>query len=212
VGYKRYLDLIEDLTSGKQLVSSGMTKETERCRAAVDLASKGEIVSLVSSGDPGVYGMAGLALEMAQQSDSTLPIEIVPGVSAAGAAAAAFGAPLMLDYACVSLSDLLVPWSQIKRRLEAVAEVDLVVALYNPRSRKRVSQLEEAAEIFRKFRAGTTPVGIGTGVGTDEQHLSLTDLDHFLDFEINMRSVVIIGNTTSKVCGNWFITPRGYKL
>ncbi len=109
VGYKRYLDLIVDLTSGKQLISSGMTKETDRCRAAVEFASKGEAVSLVSSGDPGVYGMAGLALEMAQQVPLGFPIEIVPGVSAAGAAAAAFGAPLMLDYACVSLSDLLVP-------------------------------------------------------------------------------------------------------
>ncbi len=90
--------------------------------------------------------------------------------------------------------------------------MDLVVALYNPRSKKRISQLEEAAEIFKKYRPGTTPVGIGTSVGTDDQLLSLTDLDHFLDFDINMKSIVIIGNTTSKVCGNWFITPRGYKL
>lgn len=212
VGYKKYLDLIRDLTADKELISSGMMKEVERCSAALDRAASGRIVTLVSSGDPGVYGMAGLALEMACGRNMTIPIEIVPGVSAAGAAAAAMGAPLMLDFACVSLSDLLVSWSEIRRRLEALAEVDMVTALYNPRSKKRVTQIEEAAQIFRKRRSGSTPVGIASDVGSDVEKLALTDLDHFLEHEIHMRSVVIIGNSSSRICGKWFVTPRGYIL
>jgi precorrin-3B C17-methyltransferase len=212
VGYKRYLDLISDLTSGKELISSGMTKETERCRAAIRKAEQGATVALVSSGDAGVYGMAGLALELIHDSGSHLTVEIIPGVTAATATAARLGAPLMLDFACVSLSDLLVPWSTIRKRLEAVAAADLVVALYNPRSKKRRDQLDEAASIFREHRAGTTPVGVGTAIGTHEEALALSDLDHFLDLEINMRSIVIVGNNSSRVTDGWFITPRGYKM
>lgn len=212
VGYKRYLDLIDDLTDGKELVSSGMTKETERCQAAIRRAEQGAIVALVSSGDSGIYGMAGLALELIHHEGKSVPVEIIPGVTAATATAARLGAPLMLDFACISLSDLLVPWSTIRQRLEAVAAADLVVALYNPRSKKRTDQLEEAATIFRTHRNGTTPVGVGTAVGTDEERLMLSDLDHFLDLDINMRSIVIIGNHSSKVTDGWFITPRGYTI
>lgn len=212
VGYSRYLELIQDLTAGKEIITSSMTREVERCRTALSRAARGEVVSLISSGDPGVYGMAGLALEMASEKKIKVPIEIIPGVPSANAAAAKMGAPLMLDYATISLSDFLVPWEKIRARLEAVAAADLVVALYNPRSKERRSQLVEAAGIFRKYRGGTTPVGIGTAVGTDDEQIVLTDLDHFLDFEIHMRSVVIIGNHSSKRAGDWFITPRGYKL
>ncbi len=211
-GYQKYLDLIKDLTAGKELISSGMTKETERCEAAIERAVAGDFVSLVSSGDPGVYGMAGLALEMVHKQGLNIPVEVIPGVSAAGAAAAGMGAPLMLDYACVSLSDLLVPWPTIVERLQAVAAADFVVALYNPRSKKRVSQINEAAQIFRNHRDGSTPVGIGADIGTDTESIILTDLDHFLDCEINMRSVVIIGNKSSKYCGKWLVTPRGYNI
>jgi precorrin-3B C17-methyltransferase len=212
VGYKRYLDLIDDLTAGKELVSSGMTKETERCEAALRRAEQGASVALVSSGDAGIYGMAGLALELANSSGNQVSIEIVPGVTAATATAARLGAPLMLDFACISLSDLLVPWSMIRQRLEAVAAADLVVALYNPRSKKRTDQLEKAATIFRNHREGTTPVGVGTAVGTEDESLMLSDLDHFLGLEINMRSIVIVGNRSSKTIDGWFITPRGYRV
>lgn len=212
VGYKRYLDLIADLTDGKELVSSGMTKETERCLAAVRKADEGYTVALISSGDPGVYGMAGLAMELANREGKTFPIEIVPGITAAGAVAARLGAPLMLDFACISLSDLLVPWDMIRQRLEAVAAADLVTALYNPRSKKRTGQLEEAAEIFRKYREGTTPVGIGTSVGTQDESIVISNLESFLGLEINMRSIVVIGNKSSKLLDGWFITPRGYRL
>lgn len=211
-GYKRYLDLIEDLTAGKELISSGMTKERERCRAALERAEVGATVSLVSSGDSGIYGMAGLAVELAASEGRNVSIEIVPGVTASTATAAALGAPLMLDFACISLSDLLVPWGSIRQRLEAVASADLVVALYNPRSKKRTEQLEEAASIFLKYRPGSTPVGVGTAVGTEDERIVLSDLGTFLDLEITMRSIVIVGNRSSKIIDGFFITPRGYSV
>ena len=118
----------------------------------------------------------------------------------------------MLDFACISLSDLLVPWDMIRQRLEAVAAADLVTALYNPRSKKRTGQLEEAAKIFRKYREGTTPVGIGTSVGTQDESIVISNLEGFLDLEINMRSIVVVGNKSSKLLDGRFITPRGYRL
>jgi len=212
VGYKRYLELIADLTQGKELISSGMTQEKQRCLAALQRASQGETVALVSSGDAGMSGRAGLALEMASSEGIRVPVEIVPGVTSASAAAAKVGAPLMLDFACISLSDLLVPWETIRQRLEAVAQADLVVALYNPKSRRRSDQIEEAATVFRKHRPGTTPVAIGTAVGTEDEQIVLTDLEGFLSFTITMRSVVLIGNRSSKIIDGFFVTPRGYTL
>jgi len=212
VGYSRYLELIRDLTEGKEIISSGMTKEVERCTIALDRARRGDQVAVISSGDPGVYGMAGLALELAHAEGVVVPIEIVPGVAAANAAAARLGAPLMCDYATISMSDLLVPWDVIRKRIEAVAKADFVVAIYNPQSTTRKKQIKEAAAIFRKYKSGKTPVGIGTAVGTTDERVVLTDLDHFLEYEINMRSIVLIGNSSSKVLGGWFVTPRGYKV
>ena len=211
-GYNRYLELIADLTDGKEVVHSAMRQERDRCLAALRKASEGCVVAVVSSGDPGIYGMAGLIIEMADAEGISLPIEIISGVTAASSMASRLGAPLMLDYACISLSDLLVPWETIKDRLTHVAQADLVVALYNPRSKKRRHQLDDAADIFRAHRPATTPVGIGTALGTDEETTTITDLEHFLDFEIGMRSTVIIGNSSSKTIGNWFITPRGYHV
>ncbi len=212
IGYTRYLDLISDLIRGKEVVASGMRQEMERCRISLLRASSGDVVSLVSSGDPGIYGMAGLALEMADAEGISVPVEIVAGVSASSAAAAVLGAPLMLDYASISLSDLLVPWEVIRQRLEAVAAADLVAVLYNPRSKKRVTQLEEAVAIFKRHRPGTTPVGIGTSVGTEEERTILTDLAHVLEAEITMRSIVIVGNRSSRAINGRFVTPRGYRL
>jgi precorrin-3B C17-methyltransferase len=206
------LKSIEDLTEGKELISSNMTQEMERCRTALLRAKEGDIVALISSGDPGVYGMAGLAIEMASAEGMAVPIEIIPGISSANAAGARLGAPLMLDYAAISLSDLLIPWETIRNRLEAVALADLVVAIYNPQSKRRVRQLRDAAAIFRKHRPGTTPVGIATDLDREGERIVLSDLDHFLESEINMRSIVLIGNRSSKCVDGWFVTPRGYKL
>ena len=212
VGYKLYLNHVTDLTEGKELLSSGMRQEVDRCKAALERAEQGATVAFISSGDAGVYGMAGLAIEMAAAHEMDISIEIVPGVSAANSAAARLGAPLMLDYACVSLSDLLMPWETIRRRIEALAEADMVVALYNPKSTKRVQQIEEVAAILRKHRPGNTPVGIATAVGAEDEHYVISDLDRFLCEEINMKSIVIVGNSSSKILNGWFVTPRGYKI
>jgi len=212
VGYDRYLGYVADLVAGKELVSSGMRAEVERCRAALDRAKAGEIVSLVSSGDAGVYGMAGLAIELAHAEGAGVAIEIIPGVTAATAAAARLGAPLMLDFAVISLSDLLIPWETIRARLEAVAAADLVVALYNPKSTKRVRQFEEAVEILRGYRPPETPVGIATAVGTQEERLSLTTLAKVLEEPVDMRTVVIVGSRLSRVIDGWFVTSRGYTI
>jgi precorrin-3B C17-methyltransferase len=212
VGYAPYLENIADLIGGKEKISTGMTREEERCRKAIELAMAGETVSLVSSGDSGVYGMAGLAIEMANETAPGLSVEIVPGISAANAAGAAMGAPLMLDYAVISLSDLLVSWEMIRKRLEAVAAADLVTALYNPRSRKRIRQLTEAVEIFLRHRPEDTPAGVGTAVGTEDERIVISTLGEILSLEIGMRSIVIIGNSSSRRIDSWFVTPRGYRL
>lgn len=210
VGYSKYIELITDLISDKKVLSTGMRQERERCEQALLMASQGHTVSLISSGDAGIYGMAGLAIELRHRMSLPIPVEIIPGVTASTAASAAMGAPLMLDFAVISLSDLLVPWGMIRKRLECVAEADLVVALYNPRSKRRINQLDEAAEIFRRSRPDSTPVGIATAIGSEFESVLLSDLGNFLNFEINMRSIVIIGNSASQILDSLFVTPRGY--
>ncbi len=212
MGYPPYLKKIQDLTGGKELIATGMTHEVERCRVALQRAAAGAHVALISSGDPGIYGMAGLAIELAAADGIQVPIEVIPGVTAASAAASKLGAPLMVDFAVISLSDRLVAWEKIRARLEAAAAADFVTALYNPRSHGRVAQLDEAVAIFRRHRAPTTPVGIAVAVGTDEERIQVTDLAHIFDFEIDMQTLVIVGNSTSKLVGPWFVTTRGYTV
>jgi precorrin-3B C17-methyltransferase len=212
IGYRSYIEMISDLTQGKEVISSSMLQEVTRCKEALRIADSGKVVSLVSSGDPGIYGMAGLAMEQAAEFGYKVPIEIVSGISAAGCAAARLGAPLMLDYATISLSDLLVSWEQIARRLAAVAQADMVVALYNPRSHRRVRQLEETAQIFLQWRLPSTPVGIATALGLENEQVVVSTLGDFLQEQIGMRSVVIIGNSTTRVINGRMVTPRGYKL
>ena len=209
-GYHKYMELIEDLTQGKTCISTGMMREEERVAQALEKAQEGHTVALVSSGDAGVYGMAGLALEMAQAKNQEIAVEIIPGVTAANTAAARLGAPLMLDYCCVSLSDLMIPWEQIEKRLQAAALGDFVVALYNPRSVKRRRQLEEAVRIFLEHRPGTTPVGIVDRIGLEGECVVHTDLSHLLECEVGMRSTVLIGNSTTYWHAGRMITPRGY--
>lgn len=212
VGYTPYVSRISYMLHGKEVITSGMGKELERCRTALKLARMGEAVSLISSGDPGVYGMAGPLLEIIAAEGIDLPIQIIPGVPAANAAASLMGAPLMVDYATVSLSDLLVPWESIVKRLEAVASADMVTVLYNPKSRGREHQIEEARRIFLKYRNFQTPVGIARSVGDDQEEVLISDLGHFTEHQIDMRSVVIIGNSTTYRYKDLLITPRGYEI
>ncbi|RII25365.1 MAG: cobyric acid synthase CobQ [Geobacter sp.] len=212
VGYKTYLDLIAPLLWGKDVVSSGMRGEVERCREALLIAAEGRNVALVSGGDAGIYGMAGLVLELARELQTPLEVVIVPGVSAVQAAAAVLGAPLMHDFAVISLSDLLTPWGAIKRRLGAVATADFVVALYNPRSKGRVTQIEEARRIMLSSRASATPVGIVRNALRAGEKRVVTTLEEMLDHKIDMFSLVIIGNSTTFVDDEGrMITPRGYE-
>ena len=214
VGYTPYVESLADVidTARQDVVSTGMMQEVSRCRSALEIAAEGKNVALVSSGDAGVYGMAGLAIELAHAENYDVEIEVVAGVSAANAAGCALGAPLMLDYAVVSLSDLLVPWDKIRTRLEALAQADMVTVLYNPKSKKRITQIVEAVEIYSQILPGDTPVGVVTAAGCADEKVVITDLANVLDCEITMRSVVVIGNSSSVVVEGKMITPRGYKI
>lgn len=216
IGYRLYLDLLGPLLDGKETVSSQLTEEAARARRAIDLARGGRIVALVSSGDAGVYGMTGLALELLH-ADGWRPgdaptVEVVPGITAAQAAAALLGAPLMHDWACVSLSDLLTPWPVIAKRLEAVAAADFVVCLYNPRSHKRDWQLAEARAIFLRHRAPTTPVGLVTDATRPAQRVRTMTLGDLDITAVDMLTTVIIGNAATMDTGGLLITPRGYRV
>ncbi|WP_298440245.1 cobyric acid synthase [Geobacter sp.] len=211
VGYKTYLELIEPLIAGKEIVSSGMMREVERCREALDIAASGKIVALVSSGDAGIYGMAGLALELAAEMADPPEVVVVPGVSAVQAAASVLGAPLMHDFAVISLSDLLTPWDLIERRLVAAAAADFVVALYNPRSKGRVTQIEEARRILLAARPSETPVGIVRNALRAGEERHVTTLGRMLACPIDMFSLVIVGNSSTFVDREGrMVTPRGY--
>ncbi len=214
VGYKRYVDLIAELVEGKKVLDTGMTQEIDRCRAALKEASEGENVVVISSGDAGIYGMAGLVLELLVKVDEETRPEfggVVPGVSAMSAAAALLGAPIMHDFVVISLSDLLTPWEIIQERAELAAKGDFVTALYNPRSNKRVGQISAVQEIFLHHRAPETPVGIVTGASRSNEEILISTLGEFTKEEINMFSLVIIGNSKTKQVGDWMITPRGYQ-
>jgi adenosylcobyric acid synthase len=214
VGYKTYLDLIPQCLAGKEVVSSGMRQEVERCRQALELAAAGRAVALISSGDAGIYGMAGLVLELADvPRQYPIDIQIIPGISAVQAAAARLGAPLMHDFAVISLSDLLTPWGLIRRRLEAAAAADFVVALYNPKSRGRAVQVVEAQEILRRHRAPETPVGIVRNACRPGEEVTVTTLAEFISHDIDMLSIVIIGNSQTCVdAAGRMVTPRGYAV
>ncbi len=211
VGYQTYLDLIPGFLDGKTVVGSAMTQEVERCSEALAIARSGKKVAVVCSGDPGVYGMAGLIMELAA-SEGGVPIEVIPGITAATAAAALLGAPLMNDFTVISLSDLMTPWEVIERRLIASAEGDLVTVLYNPRSRKRIAQLERAREIFLQHRGADTPVGIVRKAGREGEQVTLTTLGDMLNSEVDMLSTVIVGNSQTRALDGRMVTARGYVI
>ncbi|MFZ7102233.1 MAG: precorrin-3B C(17)-methyltransferase [Peptococcaceae bacterium] len=208
IGYGTYLDLITDIIKGKEIINSGMTKEIERARQAVDLAWEGKKVAVISSGDPGVYGMAGIVLETAKDK---VPVEIIPGVTAATAAAASLGAPLMHDFAVISLSDLLTPWAKIMTRLEAAALGDMVIVLYNPKSKGRPDNIEIAREIILWHRDPLTPVGLVRNAKRGNEEIVITTLKDMLNQKIDMLTTVIIGNSETFFENGKIITPRGYQ-
>jgi len=214
VGYRTYVDLLGDLVRDKQVVRSGMRAEVERCREALRLAGEGKAVALVSGGDPGVYGMAGLVLELLVQEGllGELAVEIVPGVTSATAAAACLGAPLSTDFAVISLSDLLTPWEVIRRRLTAAAAADFVLVLYNPASHRRVEQIREAQGLILAQRPGTVPAGLVRNAFREGQSVLLTDLAHLLAQEIDMFTTIVVGNSTTRRVGDFLVTPRGYPV
>jgi precorrin-3B C17-methyltransferase len=226
VGYKTYLDLIEPLVREKEIVRSGMTKEVQRVKTAIDLALSGKSCALVSSGDPGIYAMAGLVFETCnlkgirvvsparhpafQDNPDALELEIVPGIPALCAGAALLGAPLMHDFAVISLSDLLTPWELIEQRLEAAAKADFVIVLYNPRSTKRTWQLAMAQQILLKYRDSHTPVGIVVGAMRANQDVQIVSLKQLHTAHADMQTIVFIGSSTSSKYLDFMYTPRGY--
>ncbi|MGL4343647.1 MAG: precorrin-3B C(17)-methyltransferase, partial [Cellulosilyticaceae bacterium] len=208
VGYKTYVDLITELIAQKIVVSSGMRQEVERCQEAIRYAKQGLDVGVVSSGDSGVYGMAGLLLELVSQDSESIEVKIVPGITASIGAAAVLGAPLMHDACHISLSDLLTPWEVIARRLVAAAQADFVICLYNPRSKGREGHLKKAFELMAPFKNKSTPIGIVKDIGRANQAHWMTTYEE-MDFEkVDMTTTVIIGNGATQKCGKWMVTPR----
>lgn len=213
-GYNTYIRLIEPLLAGKEVIGTAMMQEIDRCRMAVDAAAAGKDTVVVSSGDAGVYGMAGLVLELVLQrplAERPAFGGVIAGISAVNAAASVLGAPLMHDFAVISLSNLLTPWSLIRKRVQMAAEGDFVTALYNPKSKKRVQNIEEVREIMLQFRNPATPVGIVTAASREGEQKVVSTLQDFTQEEINMFSMVIIGNSQTYVKDGWMITPRGYE-
>lgn len=210
VGYAPYVDAVREHLAGKEVVRSGMKGELERVQQALELAMSGREVALISSGDAGVYGMAGLALEIAEARSLDCPIEIVPGMTAAQAAAAALGAPLMLDWAVVSLSDLMVPWDRICQKLAGIAVGDLCCVLYNPRSRGRPDLLRQALDMLSKGRPGTVPVAGVREAGCPDQRIVRGTLADFPVDEVDMKTLVVVGDSTTRWSERGMITPRGY--
>jgi precorrin-3B C17-methyltransferase len=211
VGYDGYFAGLADLLVGKECIALPLTQEAERARVAVERLRQGRVVCVISSGDPGVYGMASLVLQClgeAGQEDVT----VVPGVSAVNAAAALLGAPLGHDFAVVSLSDLLTPWALIERRLQAAAEADFVLAILNPKSQRRDWQYRRAQEILAECRSPQTPVGIVRNAYRPDQSVERTTVAHMVEAFVDMFTTVIVGNSQTLQLGSALITPRGYLL
>ena len=210
VGYTAYIDLVKEDFPDKETLSTGMRREVDRCRAAVEAALTGKSVAVVCSGDSGVYGMAGLIYEVAQEYDP-IDIEVVPGITAACGGAAVLGAPLTHDFAVVSLSDLLTPWEKIEARLTAAARADFVLCLYNPASKSRPDYLRRACDIL--LAAGKSPdtvCGTVRNIGRAGEEARLLTLDQLRDTQVDMFTTVFVGNSQTKVLGGKMVTPRGY--
>ena len=211
IGYQVYVDLVKEGYPDTRFLTTPMRKEAERCELAFSEAEKGENVAFICSGDPGVYGMAGLIFTMGKKHPD-IPVRIVPGVTAALSGAALLGAPLIHDFCVISLSDLLTPWETIEKRLLAAAEADLCIVLYNPASRRRPDHLKNAFSILRRILPGNRVCGLVRSVGRAEEASSVLTLAELEETQADMFTTVFIGNASTRVIGGRMVTPRGYEV
>ncbi len=210
-GYTVYLDLLQEMFPEKEMVSTPMKQEIERCRLALEEADKGKVVSMVCSGDAGVYGMAGLIYQLAEKDFKDIEIEIVPGITAAISGAAVLGAALIHDFAVISLSDLLTPMEKIEKRIACAADGDFVMCIYNPSSKKRHDYLKKACDIIMKYQSEDLVCGTVKNIGRDGQESKIMTIKELRDTEVDMFTTIFIGNSSTKVINGKMVTPRGYE-
>ncbi len=210
VGYTVYVDLVKAHFPDKEFLTTPMRKERERCMLAFEEASKGKTVAMICSGDAGVYGMSGLMLEVGENYPS-IAVDVIPGVTAALSGAALLGAPLIHDFAVISLSDLLTHWEKIERRLLAAAEADFVICLYNPSSRKRSDYLRRACDLLLRYKAEDTVCGIAGSIGREGEDVRVLSLKELRDTQVDMFTTVFVGNSQTVMLGGLMVTPRGYR-
>ena len=211
IGYKKYVELVEEYLPDKEYLYTGMTKEVDRCKMALEKACEGLSVAVVCSGDAGVYGMAGLVYELSSDYPD-VEINVVPGISAVLSGSAVLGAPIGHDFAVISLSDRLTPWELIKKRASLAAQGDFVIALYNPKSKSRVKNIDEIHDILLQYKSPSTPVGIVKNASRPDEQKILSNLRDFTKEDIDMFSMVIFGNSKTFIQDGWMVTPRGYKV
>lgn len=210
IGYTVYVDLVKEHFSGKEFLTTPMTKEVDRCILAFEEAKKGKNVAMICSGDAGVYGMSGLMLELGVDYPQ-IEVEVIPGVTAALGGAAVLGAPLIHDFALISLSDLLTPWEKIEKRLLCASQADFVICLYNPSSKKRHDYLLKACELMMQHKDPETICGIVLNIGREGEEMQVMSLKELRDTKVDMFTTVFIGNSQTKEIGGKMVTPRGYK-
>lgn len=210
IGYTVYVDLVKEHFPGKEFMTTPMKKEVARCVMAFEEAKKGKVVSMICSGDAGVYGMSGLMYEVGVNYPE-VELEIIPGVTAATGGAALLGAPLIHDFCLISLSDLLTPWEKIEARLLAAAQADFVVCLYNPSSKKRSDYLQKACDLMMQYKSPETVCGIVSYIGRDGEHYEVMDLKTLRDTKVDMFTTVWVGNSQTKEINGKMVTPRGYR-
>lgn len=210
IGYTTYVDLVREYFPGKEFITTPMRRERERCVMAFEKAREGQVVSLVCSGDPGIYGMAGLMYEVGEEYPD-VEVVVMPGVTAASAGAALLGAPLGHDFCVISLSDLLTPWETIEKRLAMAAQGDFVICLYNPGSKKRKDYLLRACDIILHYQSPETVCAVASSIGRPEEESRIMTLRELRDTPVDMFTTVYVGNSTTRVIGGAMVTPRGYE-
>ena len=211
-GYTTYVKMIQPYFPDKEYKATGMMKEVDRCKMAIEDAMQGKDVTMISSGDSGIYGMAGIIYQLADEMKADIEIDTVPGITATSTAASVLGAPLMHDLAIISLSDLMTPIDLIMKRVDCAGIGDMIVCLYNPKSKGRTEYLNQAQQILLKHRSADTPVGIVRNAGRDDEHKEITTLGELDKAEVDMFCMVIIGNSQTYVSNGRMITPRGYRI